>query len=193
MKLVPQSESNVPNVINGFVENINSITSIFDAVSVDLLGSYDDVLSLATSLVYDVSIHDLKKDMIKNYMGGIETVGIPNKNGKLINYNVEKKVVLDIRNDFKNCAQESTLARNEELDSNLIIWSTHSNARIGCEDAEGKVFSMDGTSGMAEDWNGNMYEFEPIENSTYGEPDGIGGINCGHQMYTFVAMEIVYD
>ena len=39
---------------------------------------------------------------------------------------------------------------------------------------------MSGRYGTIKDANGREYEFEPIQNTSYGEPDGLFGINCGH-------------
>lgn len=39
---------------------------------------------------------------------------------------------------------------------------------------------MSGRYGTIKDAKGNEYEFEPIQNTSYGEPDGLFGINCGH-------------
>ena len=39
---------------------------------------------------------------------------------------------------------------------------------------------MSGRYGVITDANGTEYEFEPIDNTSRGEPDGLFGINCGH-------------
>lgn len=51
---------------------------------------------------------------------------------------------------------------------------------------QGKIFSLDNTSGETEDLNGRKIKYYPWKDSSYGEPDGILGINCGHHKWPFV-------
>lgn len=55
-----------------------------------------------------------------------------------------------------------------------------------CAPYVGWVCSWDGSSGVIHDLDGNAYQYVPITDTSYGEPAGIFGINCGHSPYTFV-------
>lgn len=43
-----------------------------------------------------------------------------------------------------------------------------------------------GTSGVTEDGNGRAVTYSPLSSTSYGEPDGLFGINCGHVQYLFI-------
>ena len=55
-----------------------------------------------------------------------------------------------------------------------------------CAPYVGWICSWDGSSGIVHDLDGNVYQYVPITDTSYGEPAGIFGINCGHSPYTFV-------
>ena len=55
-----------------------------------------------------------------------------------------------------------------------------------CAPYVGWICSWDGSSGIIHDLDGNAYPYVPITDTSYGEPAGIFGINCGHSPYTFV-------
>lgn len=55
-----------------------------------------------------------------------------------------------------------------------------------CAPYVGWICSWDGSSGIVHDLDGNAYQYVPIADTSYGEPAGIFGINCGHSPYTFV-------
>lgn len=55
-----------------------------------------------------------------------------------------------------------------------------------CAPYVGWICSWDGSSGIVHDLDGNAYQYVPITDTSYGDPAGIFGINCGHSPYTFV-------
>lgn len=55
-----------------------------------------------------------------------------------------------------------------------------------CAPYVGWICRWDGSSGIVHDLDGNAYQYVPITDTSYGEPAGIFGINCGHSSYTFV-------
>ena len=55
-----------------------------------------------------------------------------------------------------------------------------------CAPYVGWICRWDGSSGIIHDLDGNAYQYVPITDTSYGEPAGIFGINCGHSPYTFV-------
>lgn len=68
----------------------------------------------------------------------------------------------------------------------FIEISSHIGARPLCSRDQGQVFSLSGYSGYIEDLDGSRIKVRPWSSSTYGEPAGILGINCGHSKYMFV-------
>lgn len=69
----------------------------------------------------------------------------------------------------------------------IIEISSHLGARPKCAKDQGKLYDLDNGSGYVKDGNGNKLKYEPWSSSSYGEPDGILGINCGHHAYPFAA------
>ena len=55
-----------------------------------------------------------------------------------------------------------------------------------CAPYVGWICSWDGSSGIIHDLDGNAYQYVPVTDTSYGDPAGIFGINCGHSPYTFV-------
>jgi hypothetical protein len=62
----------------------------------------------------------------------------------------------------------------------IIRISRHNNARPLCAPYQGGLFSISNRSGFIEDIFGERHEYFPLNSTTYGEPAGLFGINCGH-------------
>ena len=113
--------------------------------------------------------------------------GIPafvDKKGR--NWTPEAYVNMAMRNTARQTAEEVQTARCRDAGVNLISIDSHSGARPKCAKDQGKIFSLDNTSGTTEDLNGRKIKFYPWNSSSYGDPDGILGINCGHHKWPFV-------
>ena len=67
----------------------------------------------------------------------------------------------------------------------LVEVSSHSGARPKCAKDQGKIFNRSGGGGYTTDLHGRKIRYYAWSESSYGEPDGILGINCGHQIYPF--------
>ena len=77
-------------------------------------------------------------------------------------------------------AKEAVFARNEDYGNDLFWVTVKSTARPLCYPWQGKVISRNDRSGYVEDLDGNRVEIIPISSTSYGEPAGLYGINCGH-------------
>lgn len=93
----------------------------------------------------------------------------------------EAYVNMDIRTTAGNVATEATFERNQDYGNDLIWWPILAAARPGCYPWQGKVCSTSNRSGTVEDLDGKQHVIYPLSTTTYGEPDGIGGINCHHK------------
>lgn len=98
----------------------------------------------------------------------------------------EAYVNMAIRNTVKNVADEAQSARCKDYGINLIEIDSHSGARSKCAKDQGKIYDLDNQSGETEDGSGRKIKYYPWNSSSYGEPDGILGINCRHHKYPFV-------
>lgn len=88
------------------------------------------------------------------------TIGLPEY--------IRREVVTQVM----NTTRELTFARANEWGSDLIQISSHAGARPGCFPYQGRVYSRPGTT---------VPGYPSLDNDTsYGEPAGIFGINCRH-------------
>lgn len=97
----------------------------------------------------------------------------------------EAYVNMAMRNTVKNTADEVQTARCRDYGVNLVAIDSHSGARPKCAKDQGKIYDLDNGSGYVEDLNGKKIQYYPWNSTSYGEPDGLLGINCGHHKYPF--------
>lgn len=91
-------------------------------------------------------------------------------------WSVESYVSMVARSTSQNVANEMQRARAEEYGVDLIEVSSHNGARPGCSPYQGRIYSRSGKS----------RRYPPFSSTSYGEPSGILGINCRHQIYPFI-------
>ena len=101
-------------------------------------------------------------------------------------WSAQAYVQMDVRTTAANAAREAVMQRNADYGNNLIMVSSHPGARPLCAPYQGKVYSTDGTSGTVEDLNGRKVQYTPLSATSYGEPGGLFGINCGHMPSPFI-------
>ncbi len=102
------------------------------------------------------------------------------------NWSPEAYVSMDIRTTVSNTAHAAVDARCDAYGIDLIAIDSHTGARPKCALDQGKVYSRSNQSGIAHDGDGNEVPFYPLSSTSYGQPDGILGINCRHHKYPFV-------
>lgn len=82
---------------------------------------------------------------------------------------------MDIRTTTSNVAHEAQFSRMDDYGSDLIEVSSHSGARPKCAKYQGKVYSR----------NGKTKGYPKFSTTSFGLPDGLLGINCGHMIYPY--------
>lgn len=92
----------------------------------------------------------------------------------------EGYVSMDLRTTSAQTARKVVEAQGRDYGLDVILVSSHAGARPKCEPYQGRCYSMSGRSGTIRDAHGQEWEFDSIYNTSYGEPDGLFGINCGH-------------
>ena len=88
----------------------------------------------------------------------------------------EAYVNMAMRTTSGNVAHEIQMARCEDYGVDLIEVDSHAGARPKCARDQGKIFDRANKSNKYPHWN----------TSSYGEPDGILGINCRHHIYPYI-------
>lgn len=113
--------------------------------------------------------------------------GIPafvDKRGR--EWSPEAYVMMDMRSTLGNTARAAQNARCDEYNIQLIEVSSHMGARPLCAPYQGRIFSRDGSKGVTTDGAGGKIYYTPLSETSYGQPAGLFGINCGHVQYPFV-------
>ena len=96
-------------------------------------------------------------------------------------WNAEGYAAMVVRSTAHNAAIEAIKTRQREFGGGDIFQvSTHPGARPLCYPYQGKFFSWSEPGGEFEDGAGHTHKYENIDASSYGEPAGLFGINCGH-------------
>jgi len=86
-----------------------------------------------------------------------------------------------VRTTSHNAAIRAVRTRQEEYGGGDIFQvSSHPGARPLCYPYQGLFFSWSGGPGTFVDGSGELQHYDNINNSSYGEPAGLFGINCGH-------------
>ena len=88
----------------------------------------------------------------------------------------EAYVNMVLRSTVGSTANGIQLARTKDYGVDYLETSSHSGARPKCAKDQGKIFCISGNDKRYPKWS----------SSSYGEPDGILGINCGHSTYPYV-------
>lgn len=91
-------------------------------------------------------------------------------------WSTEAYVNMVTRSTTNNVTNEMQDARMDEYDVDLIEVSSHSGARPGCEPYQGRIYSRRGRTG----------NYPDLGTTSYGEPAGLFGINCGHFRYPYI-------
>ena len=92
----------------------------------------------------------------------------------------EAYVTMDMRTTLANTGRAATFERMDDYGDDLYMVSWHDGARPLCYPWQGKVISRSNRSGTTEDVDGNSIRVYAQSETSYGEPAGLFGINCGH-------------
>ena len=128
-----------------------------------------------------------RQETVRNCIKEFSQKGIPafvDKRGR--EWSAEAYINMDIRTTVNNAANAAQDACCDGYGLDFILISSHTGARPKCALDQGKLYSRSNRSGVAHDGGGNEIPFYPWSSTSYGQPDGILGINCHHKKYPFV-------
>ena len=137
----------------------------------------------ATVVMGDESLQSAIRNTIKE----LSWKGIPafvDRGGH--HWSPEAYVRMDLRTTVGNTARAAQWSRCDNFGVSLIAVDSHPGARPKCAPYQGRIFSRDGSSGTTTDGSGRKITYSPLSSTSYGEPDGLFGINCGHSCYPFI-------
>lgn len=98
----------------------------------------------------------------------------------------EAYVTMDVRTTMANTARSAVFERMEDYGNDLYQVSHHDGARPLCYPWQGKVISKDDNVRDVYDEAGNKVHVYAQSETSYGEPAGLFGINCGHYPIPFI-------
>lgn len=106
-------------------------------------------------------------------------------------WTAEAYVNMYVRTNVHNMSIDTVVKRNEDYGNDLFIVSKHSGARPKCAPWQGKIVSKNNRKGTTTDANGKKVSFIALSSTSYGQADGLLGINCGHQLYPFIPKQSI--
>lgn len=163
---------------------VNAVNAIYRDTSEGRQGALDIMGKGAAKAVSgQMSLQEATRKTIRE----LAQKGIPafvDKRGR--EWSPEAYVMMDMRSTLGNTARAAQDARCDEYNIQLIEVSSHMGARPLCAAYQGRIFSRDGSKGVTTDGAGGKIYYTPLSETSYGQPAGLFGINCGHVQYPFV-------
>lgn len=95
-------------------------------------------------------------------------------------WSAEAYVRTVVKTTCSNAANQGVIDRNRQYGNDLIWVRTNATARPGCYPWQGKVISMENRARSVTDGDGKTVRVYAASETTYGQPDGIYGVNCHH-------------
>lgn len=165
---------------SAFVSAVNSIYRESQKNRQDVL----DVMGKSSAKV--VMGHMSLQEATRKTIRELARKGIPafvDKAGR--EWSPEAYVMMDMRSTLANTARAAQDMRCDQYGIQLIEVSSHMGARPLCAPYQGRIFSRDGSKGITTDGAGGKIYYTPLSETSYGQPAGLFGINCGHVQYPF--------
>ncbi len=163
---------------------VNAVNAIYRDTAESRQGALDIMGKGAAKAVSgQMSLQEATRKTIRE----LAQKGIPafvDKRGR--EWSPEAYVMMDMRSTLGNTARAAQNARCDEYNIQLIEVSSHMGARPLCAPYQGRIFSRDGSKGVTVDGAGGKIYYTPLSETSYGQPAGLFGINCGHVQYPFV-------
>ena len=174
------------NLVNTVM--LDSTQQAYQATVADIvtrMSATQDILNVATGeVVSGVStLNEVVKSSVNKMIENGITGFVDHGNH---HWSPEAYVTMDVRTTMANTAREAVFERMEDYGDDLYQVSHHDGARPLCYPWQGKVISRDDRSGETEDDEGNTIRVYAQSETSYGEPAGLFGINCGHYPIPFI-------
>lgn len=166
---------------SAFVSAVNSVYRESQKSRQDVLDAMGK--SSAKVVMGHMSLQEATRKTIRE----LARKGIPafvDKAGR--EWSPEAYIMMDMRSTLANTARAAQDMRCDQYGIQLIEVSSHMGARPLCAPYQGRIFSRDGSKGITTDGAGGKIYYTPLSETSFGEPAGLFGINCGHVQYPFV-------
>lgn len=157
----------------------NVVQWVNQAMSAEQISAAQGILNSAATAVEigsETRLQALRRAISQMADNGI--YGFVDRAGR--HWSPEAYINMDIRTTVHNAAIQSVRNRQQDYNSDIFQVSTHPGARPLCYPHQGKFYTWGSESGTFTDGDGNRHEYKPISSTSYGQPAGLFGINCGH-------------
>lgn len=128
---------------------------------------------------WNTAMHDAVQKMVQNGLTGFVDHGGHH-------WSPEAYASMVIRTTMFNASRAAVWERMEKYGNDLYQVSSHAGARPLCYPWQLKVISRENRARDVEDFNGNKIHVYAQSETTYGQPAGLFGINCGHFPLIFI-------
>ena len=136
-----------------------------------------DTQALAVVTGMETRVRAIRKAMDQMSAAGL--TGFVDRAGR--NWSPEAYSAMVVRTSSHNVAIRTVKDRQQEFGGGDIFQvSSHPGARPLCFPYQGKFYSWSAGPGEFTDGAGHRQTYENINSTSYGEPAGLFGINCGH-------------
>lgn len=174
------------NLVNTVM--LDSTQQAYQATVSDIvtrMSATQDILNVATGEVV-TGVSSLNQAVRQGVQKMVENgiTGFVDHGGH--HWSPEAYVTMDVRTTMANTAREAVFERQEQYGNDLYQVSHHDGARPLCYPWQGKVISRADASREVEDDEGNKVHVYAQSETSYGEPAGLFGINCGHYPIPFI-------
>lgn len=157
----------------------NTVQWINQAMSAEQISAAQGILNATTAAVEigsETRLQALRRAISQMADNGI--YGFVDRAGR--HWSPEAYINMDIRTTVHNAAIQSVRNRQQDYGSEIFQVSTHPGARPLCYPYQGKFFTWGSEGGTFTDGDGSRHSYKPISSTSYGQPAGLFGINCGH-------------
>lgn len=168
-------------------ERLKNILSVYDNKAIGDISKTGSTMIAGLNSVYESTVQEIISEGLVTGDSIRSTIG---KTAKALNnqgvtclvdtagrkWSLEGYSQMVVRTNNRQVATQTQIERFDEYDIDLVEISSHVGARPLCAPYQGKVFSRSGS-------NPN---YPALSSTSYGEPAGLFGINCGHRMYPYI-------
>ena len=169
-------------MLQSSIEQYQRLVSLTDAEYLRLMGQREATQEILNQAAGNVAVGtETRKQALQRAIRRISEEGLTgfyDKAGR--SWSPEAYVNMDIRTTVHNVAIQSVKNRMADYNTSVFQVSAHAGARPLCYPYQGKLYSWDNTEGDIETGNGELWHYKPLNSTSYGQPAGLFGINCGH-------------
>ena len=174
-----KAESSYVSAVNSVAEKWTAEMRIKQAEIADKQAFLDIMNSNAASVASGI---ESRTKAVRTTIHEMAQKGIPafvDRAGR--EWSPEAYVNMDIRATVKNTALEAKFSVMDSLGQDVFEVSSHPGSRPKCRPWQGKLISRSGKTTEITDLHGRKHKVIPLSQTSFGEPDGLFGINCGHR------------